>query len=84
MKPLVSRIPSSAMLQQSVDSDNLFIINPTLTSAGVLTENPVANFDGPLLPTHKDFILISQMIAEQIIFGSFGLFKIHITDSHRR
>lgn len=55
----------------------MFMLNPTLTPNGDL---PVAvassaPLDGPLSPTKKDFILIAQIIAEQIIFSSFGKFR---------
>jgi hypothetical protein len=78
LKPPSSRIPPSALIRLSNDSDGMLMLNPTLTSAGAMTLAANANINGPLSPTHKDFILISQIIAEQIIFGSFGeLHQIH-------
>jgi hypothetical protein len=79
LKPSSSRIPPSALIRQSNDSDAMLMLNPTLTSAGVTPAAVLsnANLDGPLSPTHKDFILISQIIAEQIIFGTFGKFQSH-------
>lgn len=74
LKPPSSRIPPSALIHQSNDSDGMIVLNPTLTSAGAMTLAANLNTDGPLSPSHKDFILISQIIAEQIIFGSIGEF----------
>jgi hypothetical protein len=61
----------------------MIMLNPTLTSAGAMTLAANLNTDGPLSPSHKDFILISQIIAEQIIFGSVGEF-LQIVGSNTR
>jgi hypothetical protein len=55
----------------------MLMLNPTLTSASIMSMAAAsnANLEGPLSPAHKDFILISQIIAEQIVFGTFG--KLH-------
>jgi hypothetical protein len=52
----------------------MIMLNPTLTSASAMALAANLNTDSPLSPSHKDFILISQIIAEQIIFGSSGEF----------
>lgn len=75
LKPSSSRIPPSALIRQPNDSDSMLMINPTLSADG---DTPVAvastaAFEGPLSPTHKDFILVAQIIAEQIIFSSLGM-----------
>jgi hypothetical protein len=72
LKPPPSRIPPSALIRQSSDSGGMLMLNPTLTSAGAMAVASNRSPDGPLSPTHKDFILIAQLIAEQVIHSSFG------------
>lgn len=56
----------------------MFMLNPTLTSNSELpvAVTPTTAPDGPLSPTSKDFILVAQIIAEQIIFSSIGKFRV--------
>ncbi|QDS72487.1 hypothetical protein FKW77_010008 [Venturia effusa] len=73
LKPLSSTIPPSALIGQPMGSDGISTLRPALTSDEnmpiVVASRTV--FDGPLSLANKDFILVAQIIAEQIIFSTF-------------
>ncbi|TID13244.1 hypothetical protein E6O75_ATG10317 [Venturia nashicola] len=74
LKPQSSSIPPSALVRQPNESDGMFMLNPTMTPRddSSVTLASTAALDGPLSPTNKEFILVAQIIAEQIIFSSLG------------
>jgi hypothetical protein len=71
LDPIVARHPSPLLLPQRLDSDHLLLLNPTLSPRGILSP-ATPSFDSALVPSHKDFILVAQIVAEQIIYGSTG------------
>ncbi|KAE9971501.1 hypothetical protein BLS_004418 [Venturia inaequalis] len=62
-----STIPPSALVRQPNESDGMFMLNPTDLPVTLASTTAL---DGPLSLSNKDFILVAQIIAEQLIFSS--------------
>jgi hypothetical protein len=72
LNPAVEHQSSPFLPPQRPELDQLLMLNPTLSPHGMLSPSiPIS--DSVLLPTHKEFILVAQIVAEQIIFGSSGM-----------
>jgi hypothetical protein len=71
LEPPVKRHLSPPFPPQRPEPDQLLLLNPTLSPSGMLSPT-ITSFDSTLSPTHKDFILVAQIVAEQIIYSSIG------------